>query len=242
MVGVKSLLRKLPRNKYAKVAIISATVGLAFLLLPFALFGLISMFAYEKITSPKLKYAVVGTLVIFGLLIGIPWTGAFFSDSSTANNPKAPINNTEVPTQTSQPKIEKQTITETQEIPFEETTINDPNLEAGKSRVKTVGAKGVKILTYEITFTNGIQTDKKLTKEEVTIVPTNQIVAVGTKVKTSSSNCDPNYTGACVPIASDVDCAGGTGNGPAYVKGPVYVIGVDIYDLDRDGNGIGCER
>ena len=40
--------------------------------------------------------------------------------------------------------------------------------------------------------------------------------------------CDPNYSG-CVPIASDVDCAGGSGNGPAYVQGPVYVIGYDIY-------------
>jgi hypothetical protein len=41
--------------------------------------------------------------------------------------------------------------------------------------------------------------------------------------------CDPNYSGACVPIASDVDCAGGSGDGPAYVQGPVYVIGRDIY-------------
>ena len=55
-----------------------------------------------------------------------------------------------------------------------------------------------------------------------------------------ASNCDPNYT-PCVPIASDVDCAGGSGNGPAYVRGPVRVIGVDIYDLDRDGDGIACE-
>jgi hypothetical protein len=54
-------------------------------------------------------------------------------------------------------------------------------------------------------------------------------------------NCDPNYSGACVPIASDVDCAGGSGNGPAYVDGPVKVIGNDIYDLDRDGDGWGCE-
>jgi hypothetical protein len=55
-----------------------------------------------------------------------------------------------------------------------------------------------------------------------------------------SPKCDPNYT-PCVPIASDVDCAGGRGNGPAYVTGPVRVIGVDIYGLDRDGDGIGCE-
>ena len=57
----------------------------------------------------------------------------------------------------------------------------------------------------------------------------------------SAENCDPNYAGACVPIASDVDCAGGSGNGPKYVVGPVYVVGADIYGLDRDGNGVGCE-
>lgn len=55
------------------------------------------------------------------------------------------------------------------------------------------------------------------------------------------SNCDPNYSG-CVPIATDVDCAGGSGNGPAYVQGPVYVVGEDIYGLDgNDNDGIGCE-
>jgi hypothetical protein len=56
-----------------------------------------------------------------------------------------------------------------------------------------------------------------------------------------SSECDPNYSGACVPIASDVDCEGGSGNGPEYVDGPVTVDGDDIYELDRDGNGTGCE-
>lgn len=52
--------------------------------------------------------------------------------------------------------------------------------------------------------------------------------------------CDPNYSG-CVPIASDVDCIGGSGNGPAYVKGPIRVIGTDIYGLDNDHDGIACE-
>jgi len=55
----------------------------------------------------------------------------------------------------------------------------------------------------------------------------------------AQSSCDPNYSG-CVPIASDVDCAGGSGNGPAYT-GRVNVIGSDIYDLDRDGDGVACE-
>jgi hypothetical protein len=58
--------------------------------------------------------------------------------------------------------------------------------------------------------------------------------------KSEPSDCDPNYSG-CVPVASDVDCAGGNGNGPAYVKVPVRVNGTDIYDLDRDGDGVACE-
>ena len=62
----------------------------------------------------------------------------------------------------------------------------------------------------------------------------------GAKTAAAPTQCDPNYSG-CVPIASDVDCAGGTGNGPAYVKGPVKVIGKDIYGLDKDRDGIGCE-
>jgi hypothetical protein len=61
-----------------------------------------------------------------------------------------------------------------------------------------------------------------------------------TQANTSNDQCDPNYSG-CVPIASDVDCAGGPGNGPEYVKGPINVIGKDIYGLDGDGNGIACE-
>jgi hypothetical protein len=55
----------------------------------------------------------------------------------------------------------------------------------------------------------------------------------------ATGGCDPNYSG-CVPIASDVDCAGGSGNGPAYT-GPVQVIVSDIYDLDSDGDGTACE-
>jgi hypothetical protein len=53
-------------------------------------------------------------------------------------------------------------------------------------------------------------------------------------------SCDPNYS-PCVPIASDVDCAGGSGNGPAYVSGPIQVVGTDIYGLDRDGDGVACQ-
>jgi endonuclease YncB( thermonuclease family) len=57
-----------------------------------------------------------------------------------------------------------------------------------------------------------------------------------------SGNCHPSYTGACLdPAVSDYDCAGGSGNGPGYVDGPIRVVGPDVYRLDGDGDGIACE-
>ena len=142
------------------------------------------------------------------------------------------------PTATQLPVIKKQTVTETQALPFTTRTVNDPSLAKGTTRVKTQGVAGVRTRIYEVTFTNGVQTGRKLLRTVVTRAPVTKVVAVGTK---SERQCDPNYSGACVPIASDVDCAGGSGDGPAYVSGPVKVIGSDIYGLDRDGDGYGCE-
>ena len=59
---------------------------------------------------------------------------------------------------------------------------------------------------------------------------------------TPSRSCHPSYEGACLdPTASDYDCAGGSGNGPKYVQGPVRVRPPDPFDLDADGDGLGCE-
>jgi hypothetical protein len=57
-----------------------------------------------------------------------------------------------------------------------------------------------------------------------------------------ASDCHPSYSGVCLRVgAGDYDCAGGSGNGPHYVAGPIRVRGLDPFDLDRDGNGVGCE-
>ncbi|MBA9004229.1 G5 domain-containing protein [Thermomonospora cellulosilytica] len=136
------------------------------------------------------------------------------------------------------PKIEKRTVTETEEIPFKTKRVNDPTLAEGTTEVRRRGVAGVRTLTYEVTVTDGVQTGKKLVREVVTKAPVTRVIAVGTK---QTPRCDPNYSGACVPIADDVDCAGGGGNGPAYVDGPVRITGSDIYDLDRDGDGIACD-
>lgn len=140
-------------------------------------------------------------------------------------------------------------------VPYATQQINDSNLAAGTKETRTPGRNGIKVKTYQVTYTDGKETDRLLIRDELAQAPVTQIVAVGTKkaapaaqlqpqpqsASNAGAGCDPNYSGACVPIASDVDCAGGSGNGPAYVRGPVTVIGSDIYDLDRDGDGIGCE-
>ncbi|WP_211238493.1 G5 domain-containing protein [Actinomadura rifamycini] len=136
------------------------------------------------------------------------------------------------------PAVEKRTVTKKRSIPYKTTKVNDPSLAKGTTRVKRRGVKGVMTYTYEVTYTGGEPTGKKLLGKKVTRKPVTRVVAVGTK---SEPRCDENYSGACVPIASDVDCAGGSGNGPAYVSGPVRVVGTDIYDLDRDGDGTACD-
>lgn len=150
-----------------------------------------------------------------------------------------------------EPIIEVKAETVTEAVPFEKETINDNLLDIGKTVIKTSGVEGLRTLIYSVTYTDGKETDRILKSQETTKEPITEITAIGTKEPAvadgtgdnddGDADCDPNYSGACVPIASDVDCAGGSGNGPAYVQGPVTVIGRDIYDLDRDNDGIGCE-
>ncbi|MEU5783593.1 G5 domain-containing protein [Micromonospora lupini] len=135
------------------------------------------------------------------------------------------------------PVVRVTTVTERAAIRHGERTVKDASLAEGKRVVRTRGVDGVRTLTYRVTTTDGVQTGKKLVTSTVTKKPVTEVVAVGTKKK---SNCDPNYS-PCVPIASDVDCLPGSGNGPAYVRGTVKVIGDDIYDLDRDNDGYGCD-
>jgi hypothetical protein len=59
--------------------------------------------------------------------------------------------------------------------------------------------------------------------------------------RSGGGSCDPNYAGACLdPSSPDYDCEGGSGDGPDYT-GQVTVVGDDHFDLDADGDGIGCD-
>jgi len=158
-----------------------------------------------------------------------------------------------------------QTATEEVLVPFEATTTDDPNLDQGVTALVTAGVDGLKVITYRLTVVDGVETAREIVSEIVQTAPVNEVTAIGSKAPAPApapapvaeaapvpaapvplvpqgGGCDPNYADACVPIASDVDCAGGSGDGPSYVQGPVRIVGSDIYDLDRDGDGIACDK
>ena len=71
------------------------------------------------------------------------------------------------------------TLTEEIEIPFEEETVKDYNLEPGTKEVRQFGEIGIKLLTYEVFYENGVEMDRKLISEEIKREPVTRIVAVG---------------------------------------------------------------
>lgn len=140
--------------------------------------------------------------------------------------------------------VKKKVIRIRQRIGFSRQTIESSSLDKGETEVQQVGRPGVRVRVVQLTLRNGVEVDRELLKIFMAREPVEHVTVVGTRVQSNpepTTNCDSNYTGACVPVASDVDCGGGSGDGPEYVYGPVRVVGADIYDLDRDGDGIACD-
>lgn len=164
-------------------------------------------------------------------------TGKATATATAASAPRAADAPTAITT-TPAVTTTKKSVVERRPIPYGMKKVNDSSLAEGKTKVRTKGVAGVRTLTYEVLLVNGQEKGRTLVSDVVTKKPVTKVVAVGTKK--AGGSCDPNYT-PCVPIASDVDCAGGSGDGPAYVDGPVHVTGTDIYDLDRDGDGVACD-
>lgn len=187
--------------------------------------------------SGKIVVVSVTSLLLFGSVGTLAQSGS--SQTTQSTMPTSTIPSPEpTPVVTSDIKTEV--------VLFQEETKEDGTITKGQTLVSQEGVNGERTISYEVTTLEGKETSRKEVKNEITKAPINKVTSVGTYVapavqQRQASSCDPNYSGACVPIASDVDCAGGSGNGPAYVAGPVNVIGSDIYGLDRDSDGVGCE-
>jgi hypothetical protein len=191
----------------------------------------------------------VAALLIAGALIAPDSSnGSVSADTAVQRTASA----SPTPTPTPTPVVTIENIDVSEAIPFDAVTVDDAGRDIGQDAVTTTGQDGTRVKTYEVTYTDGIETSRSLAGEAVAAPPVQQVTSRGTRQPyvapapapapaPAAQGCDSNYSGACVPVASDVDCDGGSGNGPAYVRGPVTVVGYDIYDLDRDGDGIACD-
>lgn len=172
----------------------------------------------------------------------------FAGESSSTESSSDESRSTPKPTPTPVASTRDEVVTEA--IPFTETWVDDGALAAGQTQIRTPGQNGERTLTYRVHLLDGQEVSRELVSDVVTTQPTTQVVANGTYVAPPppppapaqpAGNCDSNYAEACVPVDSDVDCAGGSGNGPSYFNGIARVVGSDVYDLDRDGDGFACE-
>ena len=76
------------------------------------------------------------------------------------------------------------------------------------------------------------------------LTPSNAIKTISTVVTSTSSTysaglkCDSNYAGCIPTFPADVDCT----DIKRLSLAPVKVVGVDKHKLDRDGDGVGCDK
>lgn len=176
----------------------------------------------------------------------VPFADAPSSTEAQRSDEPTPSRSTPTPTPVASTREE----VVTEAIPFTETRVDDGALPAGQTQVRTPGQNGEKTMTYLVHLLDGQEVRRELISDVVTAQPVTQVIANGTYVAPpppapappqAAGDCDPNYADACVPRSSDVDCAGGSGNGPAYFDGVARVVGSDVYDLDADGDGFACE-
>lgn len=109
------------------------------------------------------------------------------------------------------PKVE--TETELDAINYETVEHEDGTIPRGESRVSVEGVKGQRATTYEVTYVNGKETDRKEVSSEITKEPVAKVVLVGTYVAPPPVETPPpapsggsgyvNSQGNFVPSPSD---------------------------------------
>ena len=182
--------------------------------------------------STKAKYFLVGAVSILAI-------SAFAEEPA----PEPLIETNPAPVQeVKEAVVNVVEVTETEIIKFKTKSKDASWLAAGKKQTETEGRNGVRTIVYEVTYTDGVETERQEISNKVTTQPVTKVVLLGTYVEPEpstppsvGSGCDPNYSGGCVPIVDyDLNCAD--------IGFSVVVVGVDIHGFDgRDNDGLGCE-
>lgn len=129
------------------------------------------------------------------------------------------------------------TETKTEIVPYQSTEQQDGSLAKGESRVSVAGKNGERTIWYEVTYIEGVESERKEVKREVTKAPVDKVTRIGTYEA-------PVYTAPATPAPQsqanvyyqNCSAARAAGAAPVYAGEPGYGR-----HLDRDNDGIGCE-
>lgn len=191
--------------------------------LVFLVWGLIapkSLPAKNKLPLTRGKASLifgVTALVLF-VLVGV--TAPPQEDTILNTSGVAPAH-TEENQQNQGPEITVGQVLETATIPFTTATKDDNTLATGQTQVAQEGSDGVKTYTYQVTYTDGVETERVLVSETVTTPPVEKIIHNGTYVapKPKAASCNSGYVnvdGNCVrspsddPAGASAQCRDGT--------------------------------
>jgi hypothetical protein len=175
----------------------------------------------KNLNWTKKALLAVGTVIVLGAIGGTHQQTSNLNVTPTKLTTAAKTTSSVSKKTAPAPVITTKTETETQSIPFTSTTAQSDSLAQGTTKVTIPGVNGTTTLTYQITYTNGQQTDKKLLTSTVTSPPTTQVTTVGTyvapaAVSTPAPSC-PNGTyvnsagnTVCSPYSSPSAPAGAT--------------------------------
>jgi hypothetical protein len=163
------------------------------------------------------KVAFISALVV--IFLGVIGASAE-PNSSTQNKPND--SSTSAPTvQKTESKIEVKTETTTEVVPYTSSTVEDSSLALGLTQTHTTGSNGVLTHTYQVTYTNGIETSRSAAVDAVTTAPVNEVIAHGTKAPelncpngtyvNSAGNtvCSP-YSSSSAPSGATAQCQDGS--------------------------------
>lgn len=186
--------------------------------------------------STKKKIAWVGVIVAVGLGLNAAASGP---SSNTTQQPV--VDSASVSTL---PVVETKTETNKLVVAFSVIESTDPLLPKGQRKVVTAGVEGERVESYEVTYTDGVQTGKRLVKSEIAKVPVDEVVSVGTYAEPvrsaapSYSSPAPTYQDNSSSSVYYKNCtaARNAGVAPIYAGEPGYRAA-----LDRDNDGVACE-
>jgi len=126
------------------------------------------------------------------------------------------------PTTVKSENVQTKTVTDTKAIPFQSTTQNDSTLASGSSVVATAGVDGVETITYKVTYTNGVETNRTKTSDTITTQPITQVTKIGiyvapaqncpngTYVNTAGNTVCSPYSAPSAPAGATAQCVDGT--------------------------------